>query len=146
MLNSALFVAIAKRILPQLDVRLLRLSRGRFSLTPRQARLLLLTTTGRRSGRRYTTPLVYTADGDGYYVVASSWGDATNPAWVLNLMSNPICTIEVDGRQYAVNARVLAGAERNKVWQRLVRSWPLYGDLAARAGERELPVVRLSPV
>jgi deazaflavin-dependent oxidoreductase (nitroreductase family) len=144
-LNSPVFVAVAKRILPRLDRRLLRLSRGRFSLTPRQARVLLLTTIGRRSGRRYATPLIYTVDGDGYFVVASNWGEAGNPAWVLNLMADPLATIELGGRQYPVKARVLAGTERTEVWQRLVRSWPLYADLAARAGDRELPVVRLSP-
>jgi len=144
-LDSSVFVAIAKRILPRADVRLYRLTNGRFSLTPKGAQVLLLTTTGRRSGDPRVTPLIYTVDGDGYFVVGSNWGEPGHPAWVLNLLANPEATIEVGSRQQVVNARLLTGAERTTVWQRLIRSWPLYADLAARAGDRELPVVSLRP-
>ncbi len=64
--------------------------------------VLLLTTTGRKTGRRRTTPLLYVEEGDRYVVVASAGGAPSHPAWYLNLRSNPAATIQVGGRKLAV--------------------------------------------
>lgn len=145
LLASPAFLAAAKRVLPRADVRLYRLSRGTVSLTPRGARVLLLTTVGRRTGRHRTTPLIYTEHGDTYLVVASNWGEPAHPGWLYNLMADPAGWVQLGGRRRPVSARLLAGAERARIWPMLVRSWPLYAELVARAGDRELPVVSLRP-
>ena len=131
--------------MPRLDVRLYRLTRGRFSLSPRGARVLLLTTTGRRSGAPRVTPLIYTPAGDAYLVVGSNWGDPGRPAWLLNLLAEPRAAVQVGPVRSAVRAQLVDGAERAAIWPELIRGWPMYAELAARAGDRELPVVRLAP-
>lgn len=143
-LSTTGVLALAQRILPGLDVRLLRLSGGRFSLTPRGARVLVLTTTGRRTGTPRSTPLLYTRDGPSYLVVASNWGQPHPPNWLLNLRTEPTATIHIGRSQHTITATELTGTDRTAVWAGLARSWPLYADLAARAGTRVLPVVRLS--
>lgn len=145
-LGSPRFLAVAQRVLPGIDVRLLRLTGGRFSLAPRRARVLVLTTTGRRSGTLRSTPVLYTEGGSGYLVVASNWGQPHPPNWLLNLRADPVATVHIGRSRRAVIAAEVTGAERAAVWAGLVRSWPLYAELAARAGDRELPVVRLSIV
>lgn len=145
-LDNQAVLAVARKFLPRADVRLYRATGGRFSLTPRGARVLLLTTTGRRSGQPRPTPLIYTTEGTDYLVVGSNWGASADPAWLLNLSANPDATIEVGRVRHSVTTTVLGTAERAEMWPLLVRSWPLYADLAASAGDRELPVVRLSPM
>jgi deazaflavin-dependent oxidoreductase (nitroreductase family) len=144
-LDNPAVVRVARRVLPRLDVRLHRWTGGRVSLSPGTDRTLLLTTTGRRSGAPRTTPLIYTRSGADYLVVGSNWGDPGRPAWLLNLTADPTATVEVGGARQPVRARVLDGPERAAVWPELVRGWPLYAELAGRAGDRELPVVRLAP-
>lgn len=145
-LHTPGLLGLAQRILPGLDTRLLRLSGGRVSLAPRGARVLLLTTSGRRSSTPRTTPVLYTRDGDSYLVVASNWGAPHPPHWLLNLRAHPAATVEIGRIRHPVTATELTGAERADVWAALVRSWPLYADLAARAATRDLPVIRLSIV
>jgi deazaflavin-dependent oxidoreductase (nitroreductase family) len=142
-LSTPRVLAAAQRILPGLDVRLLRMTRGRYSLTPRGARVLVLTTTGRRSGTPRTTPALYTQDGTSYLIVASNWGQPHPPNWLLNLRADPAATIHIGRSRHTVIATEVTGAERTAVWTRLVRSWPLYADLAASAAAGELPVIRL---
>jgi deazaflavin-dependent oxidoreductase (nitroreductase family) len=139
-------LALAQRILPGIDLRLLRITGGRFALTPRGARALVLTTRGRRSGIPRSTPVLYTEDGPHYLVVASNWGQPHPPNWLLNLRAEPAATVHIGRSQHSVVATELTRAERTAVWARLVRSWPLYAELAARAAAGELPVVRLSIV
>lgn len=146
LLGSPAFIAVAKRVLPRADIRIYRLTRGAVSLAPKGAKVLLLTTTGRRSGQPRVTPLIYTIRGGDYVVVGSNWGESEQPAWVHNLLADPAATVELGARRHAVQARLLDAAERAQVWPDLVSSWPLYGELAARAGDRELPVVFLRPV
>lgn len=137
-------LAVVARLLPQLDTWLLRLTGGRFTLTSGTDRVLLLTTLGRRSGTPRCTPVIYTRDHDGYWVVASNWGRPYPPAWLHNLRSLPTVRIQVGHVHQVVTAMVLSDAERAVVWPRLVHAWPLYAELAGLAGN--MPVVRLSPV
>jgi deazaflavin-dependent oxidoreductase (nitroreductase family) len=125
-----------------LDRTLGRLTGGRllgYAVVP----ALLLTTTGRRSGRPRTSPLLYVTDGDAYVVAGSNWGQPHHPAWALNLRADPQATTTVHGRRTAVRASLTAGAERERLWALLVREWPPYETYRRRAGDRDIMVFRL---
>jgi deazaflavin-dependent oxidoreductase (nitroreductase family) len=107
-----------------------------------QMSLLLLRTTGRRSGRRHTTPLTYLADGDRYVVVAAAGGAAADPDWYRNLVARPQVTVEVGQEEFEATALVLAGDERAEMFQRFAAAQPVltrYQDMTARP----IPVVAL---
>jgi F420H(2)-dependent quinone reductase len=106
--------------------------------------VLLLTTTGRKTGRRRTTPLLYVEEADRYVVVASAGGAPSHPAWYLNLRNNPAATIQVGGRKLAVTAETAGLEERARLWPRLTQMWPQYDDYQAKT-RREIPVVILAP-
>src|SRR5436190_23583565 len=80
--------------------------------------LLLLETVGRRSGKRYPTPLVYMPDGDRYLIVASKGGYPQNPGWLHNLRENPDTEVQIGSRRIAVHAREADPAERDGLWPR----------------------------
>src|SRR5688500_9408151 len=80
------------------------------------APMMLLTTTGAKSGQSRTTPLVHTTDGDRMVVIASKAGAPTNPAWYHNLVANPVVTIEVGTEKYQAKAAVVTGAERDRLY------------------------------
>jgi F420H(2)-dependent quinone reductase len=104
---------------------------------------LLLTVTGRKSGKQIRTPLIYIRDGGRFAVVGSRGGSPEHPSWYLNLQANPDCEIQVAGEHHLVRARTAGGAERLELWQILLGTWPLYTKYQADAGSRELPVVVL---
>jgi len=109
--------------------------------------LLLLTTTGVKSGLPRTSPVMYLADGDRYLVFPSAGGAPNDPAWYRNLLAQPAATIEVGPDTLEVEATVLAGAERDEAWARQVAAYPMFGGFAEKAAEagRVIPVVALSP-
>ena len=105
--------------------------------------LLLLDHVGARSGRRRTTPLVYTADGDNLVIVASKGGHPRNPAWYHNLMAHPDVEIQVGRRAIPVHARVAQGDEREQLWKRADEiNKGGYSRYQAKT-ERQIPVVVL---
>jgi F420H(2)-dependent quinone reductase len=106
--------------------------------------VLLLQTTGRRSGRARTTPAQYLPDGDTFVVVASNAGATRPPAWYLNLRADPHARIEVGPRSAEVRAQEAAGQERAELWQRLTAA-NRYLKRAARKAGRELPLMALVP-
>ena len=106
--------------------------------------VLLLHTTGRRSGQTRTTPVQYLADGDTFVVVASNAGAARPPAWYFNLCADPHAQIDVGGRIVDVQAREAAGQERARFWQRLTAANPSLERAARKAG-RDLPLMALLP-
>ena len=108
-------------------------------------RFLVLYTTGRRSGESRKTPLSYTTDGDAYVVIASDGGSPRHPDWYLNLQQDPRAEIDVGGRRHRVQATTVSGEERDRLWRRAVRSYAGYAGYQART-DREIPVVRLSPI
>jgi deazaflavin-dependent oxidoreductase (nitroreductase family) len=129
------------RVLMPADRLLGRLTRGRvvaLGLIP----ALLLTTTGRRSGRPRTAPLLGVPDRDAVIVVGSNWGGPRHPAWALNLLADPAATVCRRGAGLPVRARLLAGPERDRAWQLALRQWPAYQVYAERAG-RPIHVFRL---
>lgn len=142
------FMKLASRA----HVRLFKLTNGRIGATWRVGAgadkpvpTLLLEHTGRKSGKRYTTPVVYLTDGPNIVVVASQGGLAKNPQWYGNLKANPDTRVQLPReRARAVRARIAQGAERDELWTRLL---DLYADFAKYATwtDREIPVVVLEP-
>ena len=115
---------------------------GRYGEAP----LLLLTTTGRRTGRRRTVPLLYASAGDAFVVVASMGGEPRHPAWFHNLRAEPEAEVELPGRERRrVRARIAEGEERDRLWRQMVVLYAGYETYATRTSRR-IPVVVLEPV
>jgi deazaflavin-dependent oxidoreductase (nitroreductase family) len=109
------------------------------------ARILILTTTGRRSGEPRSTPLIFHRDGDRYVIVASLGGAPHHPSWYLNLRDNPHVRIQVKGQHFEARARTAMGDERARLWPLMTAIHPFYDDFQQRT-EREIPVVVLEPI
>ncbi len=107
--------------------------------------MMLLTTTGRVTGRRHTVPLLYLKDGDSLVVIASWGGRPDDPEWYANLVSDPSVTVQVRGRRWKATARTADADERAAWWPRVVAAYRGYADYQART-EREIPVVFLDPI
>jgi len=112
---------------------------GQFAGAP----LLLLTTTGAKSGQTRVTPLGYQRDGGRLIVYASMLGAPTNPAWYHNLVAHPEVTVEVGDETFDGTAIVTSGAERSRLWDRAVELSPFLGEHQART-TRQIPVIVLS--
>jgi deazaflavin-dependent oxidoreductase (nitroreductase family) len=106
--------------------------------------VLLLQTTGRRSGLPRTTPVQYLADGHTFVVVASNGGAARPPAWYLNLRAHPDAWIDVGGRRVDVRAQEASGQERAELWRRVTAA-NRYLERAARKARRDLALMVLVP-
>jgi deazaflavin-dependent oxidoreductase (nitroreductase family) len=102
----------------KLNTPLYRLSGGRVGGKVGKAPVLLLTTTGRKSGQRRTAPVVYLQDGERMVVINTNAGNAKVPAWSLNLAANPEAEVEVGKLKIAVVARVAEGEERADLWRK----------------------------
>jgi deazaflavin-dependent oxidoreductase (nitroreductase family) len=108
--------------------------------------VLLLTTTGHRSGKTRTTPLIYQQDGDDRYVVVASQGGAPDhPGWFKNLMADPHAQLQVWADQFEATATVAEGEERERLWQLMAATWPAYDKYQTRT-DREIPVVVLTRI
>lgn len=103
---------------------------------------LLLTTTGRRSGVRRRTALIYGTAGDAHVVVASRGGAPQHPAWYLNLEADPDVEVQVGADVRRARARVATGDERERLWRDMAVIWPAYDEYAERT-DRRIPVVVL---
>ena len=136
--------AALKYCMPVLDRPLMRLSRGRISLTYGLP-TLLLTTTGRKSGKEFTTPVNGMRDGDNYVVVASLAGYDVLPHWYLNLENNPRVWIQEKDKKVPATARTLTREEKAPLWPRLLaEGQPLWAYFQMFT-EREFPVVLVTP-
>lgn len=109
---------------------------GRFATSP----LLLLTTTGARSGQARTTPLVYTTDGDRFVVIASKGGAPTHPDWYHNLVTHPEVTLEVGAETFPARAVVAEGTERQRLFDHQAAQMPFFAEYQQRVA-RQIPVV-----
>jgi deazaflavin-dependent oxidoreductase (nitroreductase family) len=139
--------ARAGRILVPVDRALGILTKGRFvAFGVRDLPSMLITTTGRKSGRHRTNPLLYARDGDGFVVIGSNWGRDHHPAWALNLIANPVATVTLGGKAIPVRATLAEGAERERLLGLLMSLWPAYATYEKRAGGRELRVFRLTAI
>lgn len=133
------------RILGGVHRRVYRLTGGRIGGRIAGMPVLLLTTTGRTSGRPRTQPLAYTRAGEGYAVIASKGGAAHHPLWYLNLRANPQAEVTIGRRAQRVRARDAEGEERERLWRQLADVYAGY-DRYAQKTDRRIPVVVLQPV
>ena len=108
------------------------------------APVIILTTTGRRSGKLRRTPLIRVKDGDDYLVVASMGGAPTHPVWYLNLVANPAVTIQDRAEVHELRARVADDEEKARRWSAATAVWPAYDDYQAST-ERNIPLVICEP-
>jgi deazaflavin-dependent oxidoreductase (nitroreductase family) len=111
---------------------------GNFAGAP----MVLLTTTGAKSGKRRTHPLVYLVDGDRYVIFASKAGAPTNPDWYHNLVAHPEVTVEVGTESYPATAVVLTGDERDRFYAEQARRYPGFAEYEEKT-TRVIPVVAL---
>jgi deazaflavin-dependent oxidoreductase (nitroreductase family) len=124
-------------------VVLYRLTGGRVGGSFGGAPILLLTTVGRKTEKRWTTPLIYLADGAEFVVVAGGRG-VVRPSWYYNLRDDPEVTIQVRRRVLRVRAGTVEPERRKELWARLTAIFPAYEDHQRTAG-REFPVVAFAP-
>jgi deazaflavin-dependent oxidoreductase (nitroreductase family) len=104
--------------------------------------ILLLTTTGRKSGEPRTTPLIYAQDGDRYVIVASKGGAPEHPGWYENLAKDPNVDLQVKDQVFPARARTAEGEERERLWRKANEVWPHYDEYQTQT-DREIPVVLL---
>ena len=128
----------------KLNVPLYRLSGGRIGGKVGRAPVLLLTTTGRKSGQQRTAPVVYLADGENVVVINTNAGNAKVPAWSLNLKAKPEAEVEVGRKRYPVRARVAEGEERAELWRRHNEQYAGFDDYQDKL-DREAAVIVLEP-
>jgi deazaflavin-dependent oxidoreductase (nitroreductase family) len=107
--------------------------------------LLVLYSTGMRSGEQRRAILTYSRDGDAYVVAASAGGSPQDPSWLANVVATPDVTVEIGTRTFPARAELADDAEHDALWDRHVAALPWFGDYPAKAG-RSIPVVRLHPV
>ena len=119
-----------------------RMSGGRVFAKLGRAPMLLLTATGRKSGKPRTTPLLYVEDGDGFAVVASFGGAPEHPSWYRNLEKNPKVTLQIENRVISVTAATATPEEKKRLWPRLTDIYPDY-DTYQKETTRDIPVVLL---
>ena len=144
--SSTQFGSWLVRKLTPLDRRLLQRSRGRRTiLGPMGTPVLLLTTTGNKSGQPRTTPLLYERDGDDLIVVGSNFGQHHHPAWTDNLLADSHATVTIGGIDVPATATLLDGAERESAYSRMVALARTYQVYRSRT-DREIRVFRLSAV
>ncbi len=106
---------------------------------------MLLTVTGRKTGKKRTVPVVYVTDGDRFVIAAAYSGSNTDPTWWRNLQANPAAAVHVLGRTVEVQASLARPAERPTLWKQLVAMYPYSTNYQQRTN-REIPVVILTPV
>jgi deazaflavin-dependent oxidoreductase (nitroreductase family) len=105
--------------------------------------MVLLTTTGARSGQTRVHPLVALRQGDDLYVVASKGGSPNNPAWYHNLVANPDVQVEYGDEKFDAVAVVVTGSERDRLYAEQVARMPGFADYEKSAGDRVIPIVEL---
>lgn len=106
---------------------------------------LLLTTTGRKSGKTRTTPLIYGEDGASYMIIASQGGRPDHPAWYKNILADPSVELQVGPDVFAATARTADAAERARLWPKMAEIYPPYDEYQEKAAaSREIPLVILT--
>lgn len=122
-----------------------RANQGKVSGQLANMPVLLLTTTGAKSGRVITKPLVYTTDGDRIVVLASFAGGPKNPGWYHNLVANPEATVEVGSERFRVRATVTSGEERQRLFDNQAKQMPIFTEYQQKTN-RQIPVIVLTRI
>ena len=128
------------------NVGLYRATGGKIGGSMFGGNILLLTTKGAKTGRERTVPVMYFDDGGTRVVIASAGGSPTHPSWYKNLSATPNVTVEVPGKRYEARAEVATGADRARIWPKVVAEQPRFAGYAAKAQGREIPVVLLKDI
>jgi F420H(2)-dependent quinone reductase len=139
-LGGKLFISV----FPEIDRRLLPLTRGRLSTGLGQP-VVLLHVRGARSGAERTVPLLATKRGDEIVLIASKAGAPKHPAWFHNVRANPDVEVTLRGERVPMHATIAQGEERERLWAMAVDNYSGYTRYQQRAGARTIPVVALRP-
>lgn len=125
-------------------VRRYRETNGEVGYEWNGATILLLTTTGRKSGQKRTSALIFDRDGDDFLLVASKGGAPDHPLWYLNLTANPEVEIQVKDKVMKGKARTASPDEKPRLWKIMTRNWPNY-DVYTTRTSRDIPLVVITP-
>jgi deazaflavin-dependent oxidoreductase (nitroreductase family) len=136
--------ATGLRLVGKLNTPVYRLSGGRIGGRVGGGPVLLLTTTGRKSGQPRTAPVLYLADGERFVVINTNAGNAKTPAWSLNLRANPEAEVEVGRKGVKVRARIAEGEEREDLWRRHMQQYEGWDYYESKL-DREPSVFVLEP-
>src|SRR5438067_10007137 len=137
---------VGARLTTSLHAAVYRASGGRVGNRGFGMPVVMLTTTGRKSGKRRTTMLTSPVhDENRVVLVASYGGDDRNPAWFLNLRANPDVELELKGKKRAMRARVATADEKTTLWPEVAKSYKGYAQYQTRT-DRDIPLVILEPV
>ena len=138
-------VDLGSKIMSRLNTWAFRASGGRLGGTFLYgAPVMLVTTIGRKTGERRTTPLLYLREGDALVTVASKGGSARHPGWYRNLLADPEVEVQIGGERRTMRARTASDEEKRRLWPRLTAMYPPYDGYQART-DRDIPVVVLEP-
>jgi deazaflavin-dependent oxidoreductase (nitroreductase family) len=145
--SSRIGTAIMTKVLPPVDRTVYRLTKGRATIAGPMAALpvIILTTTGARSGETRTSPLNAVPLGDDLALLGTNFGTGRTPGWAFNLRSHPEASLEYNGRSFAVIAREATPAEYEDVFAAATRVYPGYAGYRARA-TNVVPVFVLNAV
>lgn len=133
------------RAFGRLQAQVYRLSSGRLGGSYAGNPVLTITTTGRRSGEERTTTVLYVIDSGRPVVIGSNTGSHRAPAWALNLIANPEATVQIRGARQRVRARVVEGAEREALWERMNEQYGGFDHYRDRT-DREIKLFVLDPI
>ena len=137
--SSRLGSAIFRPTLHLLDRPLMRLTGGRVAMTFGLP-TLLLTTTGAKSGKARSVPLLYIPHGDDIAIIGTKFGSTSHPGWYYNLTAKPEATVLLNGETFACTARAATADERVEIWGTAVPIYPGYNKYLSRVGGREVPI------
>jgi F420H(2)-dependent quinone reductase len=137
-------VYLLRYVWTPVDRAVVQLTGGRRNLAPRALPELVLHTTGRRTGKRHASPVLYLQDEGRYVVVASNYGRPRHPGWSFNLMAEPNAEVQIGTRRRAVVARRATAEEYERWWRRLVAIWPGWRTYR-RLTDREFRMFVLEP-
>ena len=136
------------RVLHRIDRPIYRLTGGRHTFASLLSGIpvVMLTTTGARSGRPRTVPVLGLPTADGLAVIASNFGQHQNPAWYHNLRANPEGSVAVEGKSRRFRAVEVEGERRRRIWEQGLRVYPGWSQYERRAANRKIAVFLLEPV
>jgi len=138
-------LALWRRFAAPLEAPFIKLTRGRLRLNP-AIPIVVLTSTGARSGQRREIPLAYFTDGDDVILIASNYGGQRHPAWYHNLIAHPDCELSIGPRGGHFLAHEVTGADRDRLYALAAdRLAKVFAVEEQRSGARKIPVLRLSP-
>ena len=141
------FAWVGSRAAAPIDRLVHRMSGGRrlaAQLLLPKTPTMMITTVGRKSGQRRTTPLLYVRDGGRFIVAGTNWGQRNDPDWALNLRANPTAWVQAGTERRRVRARVAEDEEKRRLWPELDKIWPAYATYRKRSG-RDVMVFVLEP-